>query len=222
MAGRMVVFCLFGAITLFGCASVSPESREYHYGDTETWQAVRWGGVVQQELDFSCGLTSIATILRYHFGEHAVTERVLLREFVAMLSKEELSEVMSRGASMAQLADLLARRGYTVRSWRVDVSRLRSLTTALPAIVYLETPDFRHFAVVRGVSDQQVLLADSSRGNVRLPLRTFGAEWQGNRALFVAKDEIELANALLAHPQANAAQARAELARSVVTALPRK
>jgi predicted double-glycine peptidase len=217
MAVRM--WWLLLGVSLLGCASAPPEQQSYQYGEQATWQAVRWGGIVRQELDFSCGLTSIATILRYHYGEEEVTERALLNDFVSMLSEEELSEVLAQGASMAQLADLLTRRGYVVRSWRVELPRLRQLTTALPAIVYLETPDFRHFAVVRGVSDQQVLLADSARGNLRLPLAVFQREWKGKRALLVAKNEVALANALLAAPEADAAQARTELVRSVVTKL---
>jgi predicted double-glycine peptidase len=205
---------------LSSCASTQPEHQSYQYGDTTTWQAVRWGGIVRQELDFSCGLASVGTILQYHYGDETVTERELLSEFVAMLSEAELSKVLANGASMAQLADLLTRRGYVVRSWRVDLPRLQQLVTSLPAIVYLERPDFRHFAVVRGVSDYQVALADSARGNLRLPLSAFQAEWKGSRALFVAKDEAQLANALLATPEVKDVQARAVLVRSIVTSVP--
>lgn len=59
---------------------------------------VRWGGVVRQELDFSCGLTSIATILRYHYDEQGVIERILLNDFIVMLNEEKISEVLAQGA----------------------------------------------------------------------------------------------------------------------------
>lgn len=182
---KLFLLLLF-LVSLFGCAETDLIKPDYPLGDKSDLNAIRWQGVVKQDLDFSCGIASVATILKYHFGMGGVTERKLLQTFIAKLSETELSEVFDKGASLAQLGDLLLEKGLVIRNWRLSLEELKQLTTVLPALVYLETPDFRHFAVVRGVSDYQVLLADPSRGNVRLTIGGFLEEWQGRRALLAA------------------------------------
>ena len=46
-------------------------------------------------------------------------------------------------------------------------------------IVFLKTKDYRHFAVLRGVKEDHVFLADPSRGNIRLSVQAFRKEWKG-------------------------------------------
>lgn len=214
--GRLkVVFLCFILIPLLGCISANIPKPNYELGDKSSLDAIRWQGIVKQDLDFSCGIASVATILKYHFG-YDVTEKELLQDFIDKLSESELNEVFEKGASLAQLGDLLTERKLVIRNWRLDISELRNLTKILPAIVYLETPDFRHFAVVRGVSDYQVLLADPSRGNVKLTIVGFLEEWKGRRALLVAQDTNELKKALLQTPDPQDSDARAEMMRSTI------
>ncbi|MEY3784534.1 MAG: hypothetical protein RLZZ230_856 [Candidatus Parcubacteria bacterium] len=209
--------CCLILLILAGCATTDIKTPTYQYGDKSDWQAVRWGGVVRQDLDFSCGLTSVATILKYHFGDKEITEKSLLTDFIKSLSEAELSEVFSKGASLAQLGDILISKGYTIRNWQLEIDQLRQKTNSVPAIVYLETPDFRHFAVVRGVSDYQVSLADPSRGNVKMSIVSFLSEWKGRRALLVARNQEEMKKALLFKPDPQDANARAEMLRSIIT-----
>jgi len=212
---RLILFGLSLSF-LFSCVNTDLPKPNYQFGDKSSLDAIRWEGVVKQDLDFSCGIASVATILKYHFGKIDITEKELLEDFIKKLSEEELNEVFEKGASLAQLGDLLVEKNLIIRNWRLEINELRSLTKVLPAIVYLETPDFRHFAVVRGMSDYQVLLADPSRGNVKLPIGEFLEEWQGRRALLVAQDQSELKKALLQIPDPQDAEARAEMIRSIV------
>lgn len=215
MKGFRIYLLLLGLV-LLGCAQTDLPKPDYKFGDKSSLDAIRWQGVVRQDLDFSCGIASVATILKYHFGEENITEKELLQDFIKKLSEEELNEVFAKGASLAQLGDLFTDRNFVIRNWRLDIGELQKLTRALPAIVYLETPDFRHFAVVRGVSEYQVLLADPSRGNVKLTIDSFLAEWQGRRALLAARDQHVLKKALLETPESQNADARFELLRSMV------
>lgn len=213
---KVIFYCL-AFYFLFGCINTDLPKPSYTLGDKSSLDAIRWQGVVKQDLDFSCGIASVATILKYHFGDEEVTEKDLLQGFIKKLSEQELNEVFEKGASLAQLGDLLLDRNLVIRNWRLEIDGLRKLTKVLPAIVYLETPDFRHFAVVRGVSEYQVLLADPSRGNVKLSIDGFLKEWQGRRALLVAPNQTELKKALLQIPDPEDSDSRVEMIRSIIT-----
>ena len=216
MNGLKIIFIWLSFSFLSGCINTDLPKPSYTLGDKSSLDIIRWGGVVKQDLDFSCGIASVATILKYHFGENNITEKELLQDFIKKLSEQELNEVFEKGASLAQLGDLLLDRNLAIRNWRLEIDELRKLTGVLPAIVYLETPDFRHFAVVRGVSDYQVSLADPSRGNVRLTIGEFLEEWQGRRALLVAQNQQHLKKALLQIPNPQDSDSRVEMMRSIV------
>ncbi len=216
MNGLKIIFIWLSLSLLSSCINTDLPKPNYEFGDKSNLDAIRWQGVIRQDLDFSCGIASVATILKYHFGENNITEKELLQDFIKKLSEQELNEVFEKGASLAQLGDLLLDRNLAIRNWRLEIDELRKLTGVLPAIVYLETPDFRHFAVVRGVSDYQVSLADPSRGNVRLTIGEFLEEWQGRRALLVAQNQQHLKKALLQIPNPQDSDSRVEMMRSIV------
>lgn len=215
MNGLKIIFIWLSLSLLSSCINTDLPKPNYEFGDKSNLDAIRWQGVIRQDLDFSCGIASVATVLKYHFS-YEVTEKELLQDFIKKLSEQELNEVFEKGASLAQLGDLLLDRNLAIRNWRLEIDELRKLTGVLPAIVYLETPDFRHFAVVRGVSDYQVSLADPSRGNVRLTIGEFLEEWQGRRALLVAQNQQHLKKALLQIPNPQDSDSRVEMMRSIV------
>jgi len=212
---KILFFVLTTSITT-GCVNIDKSQTNYKFDDKSSLHAIRWQGVVKQDLDFSCGIASIATVLKYHFGEKNINERDLLRGFVENLTDEELSEVFKKGASLAQLGDIFLGRGFTIRNWRLEIKDLKELSSVLPIIVYLEKPDFKHFAVIKGVSDFQVFLADPSRGNVKLTIGSFLEEWKGRRALLVARNQTELKKHLLQVPKSEEAEARFEMLHSII------
>ena len=50
-----------------------------------------------QELDNSCGIASLATILHYHLHDERWDERGLIEQFMRRASTEELAEAMKKG-----------------------------------------------------------------------------------------------------------------------------
>ena len=142
-----------------------------------TWYDERWGNVTEQELDNSCGLASLHTVAYYHFG-HEITERELLARYVETQSGEAIARAMKEGVSLLELEQLAQSFGYQTRRGILSLDELARVVSFAPVIVYLEVGQFRHFAVVRGISETEVLLADSSRGNVRYSREAFFAEWK--------------------------------------------
>ncbi len=143
--------------------------------------------LVKQRFDFSCGAASLATLLRYGFGEN-VTERQVLEELFDLLSEEEKTVARSEGFSLLHLQRVAQARGYNAQGFRLAPEQLAMLGG--PVIVFIEPRGYKHFAVLRGVRGDRVYLADPSRGNIRMPAYTFLDGWlqdDGKGIIFVVE-----------------------------------
>lgn len=149
-------------------ASVSPP----------TWDEERWGQVEQQALDNSCGLAALATIMRHHFGDTRFDERSLLAAYVERASAQALERAMRHGVSLLELQDLAHAVGYVAMRKMLTFADLERVVRITPVLVYLEVQGLRHFAVIRGISEHVVWLADPSRGNVYHTRAQFLSEWR--------------------------------------------
>lgn len=139
-----------------------------------TLKDLRDQNLVRQRFDFSCGAAALATILRDGFGE-AVTEADILRQLFDLLAEDERAAVQRTGFSLLHLQRVAQARGYNAQGFRLSASQLPQLGG--PVIVFVEPRGYAHFAVLRGVRDDRVYLADPSRGNIRMPAYTFLDTW---------------------------------------------
>lgn len=177
MRSGCLALVLVGVLAfLLGCGYTPPPDTP------ATWHEARWGGVTTQELDNSCGLASLVTIMRFHFGDD-ITERQLLEDYLANTESAAVALAMRQGLSLLELERLAQRQGYQVRRAMLSLKKLAELAQFAPVLVYLNVDGFRHFAVVRGISEKEVLLADSSRGNVRYSRAQFLREWRAPESI---------------------------------------
>ena len=131
----------------------------------KSWKFLRDERVVKQDLDYSCGAASVATILNGFYGLD-VTEAELLGQMAA-----------DGAASFRDLADLV--RGYGLKGVGVALNFEQLRQLKVPAIAYLKYRDDDHFSVVRGIgADGSVILADPSWGNRRFTEHQFLAMWE--------------------------------------------
>ena len=121
-----------------------------------SWKTLRDSGIVKQDLDYSCGAASIATILNEYYGQ-SVTEEALLR----LMAKEDMR------ASFDDMALALRHLGFRGVGYAASFEQLTKLK--IPVIVYTRHRKDDHFSVLRGISKDTVWLADPSLGN-----RTYG------------------------------------------------
>lgn len=178
--------------------------------DVWTWEEARYGGIVTQELDNSCGLAAVATIMRTHFGDERFDERALVKHYVEHASEAELAEAMQNGLSLLEIEKLVQSLGYITTKNVLTLNELEQIASFVPVLVYLEIGKFRHFAVVRGVSKDKdsVLLADPSRGNVEYSRDAFQSEWKTpegfpsktGAALIMVRNEGVVTQKLLKEP----------------------
>jgi len=131
----------------------------------KTWKDLRDEQIVKQELDYSCGAASVATIMNGFYGLD-VTEAELLDKMEA-----------DGTASFQDLAEVVQSYGLKGMGIALNFEQLHQLK--VPAIAYLKYRDDDHFSVVRSVNlDGSVNLGDPSWGNRRFTQQQFLEMWE--------------------------------------------
>jgi predicted double-glycine peptidase len=137
-----------------------------------------------QRYDYSCGAASLATLMRYYFKED-LTEQSLLNEINTMFNEQELKVIKQSGLSFLELEKISQMKGYQVASVRLNVVALKQLKG--PVLVFVQPEGYKHFAILRGVVEDRVFLADPSRGNIRMSVARFVEEWHGQTLILGKK-----------------------------------
>ena len=130
----------------------------------KSWKRLRDDRVVKQDLDYSCGAASLATLLNGYYGQN-VSEAALLK-------------AMDKGdgrASFEDMAHALTAFGFKAQGFAASWEQLARLR--MPVIVYLKHRKDDHFSVLRGIDGETVWLADPSLGNRSYSRQQFEAMW---------------------------------------------
>lgn len=131
----------------------------------KSWKARRDELIVKQDMDYSCGAASLATLLNSFYGQ-SVTEAALLM-------------VMDKGDSRASFEDMaraLPQFGFRAQGFAASWEQLTRLK--MPVVVYVKNRKQDHFTVLRGISGDTVWLADPSHGNRTFSREQFLVMWQ--------------------------------------------
>lgn len=148
---------------------------------------LRFWHVVKQRYDFSCGSAAVATLLTYHYGRE-VDEQTAFND---MFAHGDQQKIKSQGFSMLDMKRYLKASGLEADGYRIPLDRLRKL--GLPAITLINAGGYRHFVVVKGVRDSEVLIGDPALGLRVMPRHEFEANWNG--ILFVIHSGPRVAGA---------------------------
>lgn len=161
-----LVFIPFVLLGTFAHANwqSSTTSNPIIFSTHATWKDSRDDKVTKQDVDYSCGASSLSTILTY-FYQNPKTEQQILDDMA-------LDGVM---ASFLDLAKVSEKYGYTARGMTMDYETLAKIK--IPAIVYVNHKRSDHFSVVRAIDGQNVYLSDSSWGNRTLTRKQFEKLW---------------------------------------------
>lgn len=143
---------------------LNPQSLNTKNMYIQSYKDKKDSGVIKQNLDYSCGASSLATILTY-FYQQPISEQQILEDM-------ELSDVM---ASFSDLAMVSQKYGFTAKGITTNYDTLLKLK--IPAIVYLNHKRSDHFSVIRAIDEYNVYLADSSWGNRTLSKKQFEQMW---------------------------------------------
>lgn len=154
-------------------ASPSWTSVPFH-----SWLTLRTRDVVLQQLDFSCGAASVATIATYYLG-HPVTEEQALLTVRRRYTAEEWKGKVNSGLSFDDLAYMASQFGLAAQGGKVGLSGLLQLNG--PVIVHLDKGkgNFLHFSVLRGIEGLTVYMADPLLGTAPMSLGDFLDQFTG-------------------------------------------
>ncbi|HFC7991698.1 TPA: C39 family peptidase [Neisseria meningitidis] len=131
----------------------------------QSWKERRDFNIVKQDLDFSCGAASVATLLNNLYGQTLTEEEVLKK-----LDKEQMR------ASFEDMRRIMPDLGFEAKGYALSFEQLAQLK--IPVIVYLKYRKDDHFSVLRGIDGNTVLLADPSLGHVSMSRAQFLEAWQ--------------------------------------------
>lgn len=152
--------------------------------DINSYENRRFDSVIRQQYDFSCGSAAVASLLAFHY-EDQVTEHDV---FVEMLALADEQKVRKHGFSMLDMKHYLEARGYRADGFRMALSGLRE-KVRLPMIVLLNIEGFRHFVLIKGISEDEVLVGDPARGLKVYSYAQFSDYWNGTA--FIIRSHLE-------------------------------
>lgn len=142
--------------------------------DVTSYQERQFGTIFRQQYDYSCGSAALASLLTFHYSD-PVNEREV---FTGMFSVADADKIRREGFSMLDMKRYLEARGYRADGFRMPLEAIRD-RVRLPVIVLLNVDGFRHFVVVKGISETEVLVGDPARGLKIYPRDRFKAHWDG-------------------------------------------
>ncbi|MFQ7001041.1 MAG: peptidase domain-containing ABC transporter [Clostridium sp.] len=135
---------------------------------------------VKQTDKNDCGPACLATILKYYGFKTSISN---LRE----LTKTDINGTTIFG--MIQAAEKLNMTAKAVKAKSLDVLKKDFPKPAIAYVIYED--GMRHYVVLYGVNEKQVILADTGRGIIKYKIDEFLKIWTGNLILIVPKSSFK-------------------------------
>ena len=178
---RQGALCLAIAAFAWAACAASASAQVRFHGEAGgsysvnvmSWRDIPFRTVVRQQYDYSCGSAAVATLLRFHYGD-AVGETDV---FSSMFEIGDQARIREVGFSMLDMKAYLERRGFAADGLRLSLDRLAALN--IPTIALITHNGYRHFVVVKGVRENEVLVGDPTFGLQTYSREDFLSVWNG-------------------------------------------
>ncbi|MDR5903923.1 C39 family peptidase [Franzmannia qiaohouensis] len=136
-------------------------------------EAMRWDRVIPQQYDYSCGAAAVATLLTFHYQRPTTEAEV----FEHMIATGDVEQIQAQGFSMLDMKRYLDGQGLNADGFRVSLEDLARI--GVPAITLINTGGYRHFVVIKGIDENNIVVADPAVGTVIVPTAHFANLWSG-------------------------------------------
>ena len=171
---------LLVALTTTDCAStdrLSGTAADDHVRlGPKSYQDLKFGATVGQEVDFSCGAAALATLTTYYWDQ-PLREMDALAALLAPYSEEERKKKKDTGFSFADLISAAHRLGFAAEGAKIAPEEL--VRVAGPVIVHLDKGTFQHFSVLRRAGHGTYYLSDPVVGAIAMPEGEFVKQYTG-------------------------------------------
>lgn len=167
-----------------GRITISPNGGYFTVSVTSLKEA-RFKSVIKQQYDFSCGSAAVATLLTYHY-DRPTTEQEVFKSMWAVGNQEKIQRL---GFSLLDMKKFLEARGLKADGFKVSLDKLTEV--GIPAITLIDTNGYKHFVLIKGLKDGNVLVGDPALGMNVQNREEFEATWNG--IIFVVRDEMKTA-----------------------------
>ena len=148
-------------------------------------QESKFAQVVRQQYDFSCGSAALATLLTYHYDQ-ATDEQ---SAFGAMYEAGDKEKIAAAGFSLLDMKSYLESIGFVADGYQASLDTLAD--AGVPAIALINYRGYRHFVVVKGIRQDEVLIGDPALGIKLLSRAAFEELWD-NGVLFIIKNKPDV------------------------------
>jgi len=143
--------------------------------------------VIRQQYDFSCGSAALATLLTHHYNRPTTETDA----FTAMWDVGDQNRIRELGFSLLEMKRYLEKADLIADGFILTLDRIQVI--GVPGIALIEVNGYRHFVVIKGVTERNVLVGDPSAGVLSMPRDLFEKRWDGT-ILFV-RSEVRLGKA---------------------------
>jgi predicted double-glycine peptidase len=138
-----------------------------------SWRDLPFRTVIRQQYDYSCGSAALATLLRFHYGIELGEGDI----FRAMYEAGDQEKIKKVGFSLLDMKRYLEARGFKADGFKMSLAALAKTDT--PAIALIDQNGYKHFVVIKGIRDKEILIGDPTLGLQSYPHATFLKMWNG-------------------------------------------
>jgi len=168
-------------------------SKEFHIEKSvKSWIEFKNENLIRQDYDYSCGASSLATIMKYYYDQN-VTEKVILDEILSNkgLNKDNMKDLEEKDMSLSflDLSKYVETKKFKAIGLAIDFDGLENLK--IPVILYVKIRKNEHFTVFKGIDEDYVYLADPSFGNTKVKISKF-------KEMFLQRDDDKYGGKILA------------------------
>ena len=177
---RLLALALLAGLS--GCTETISQSAPFLMGTgpssdvlvpLRSFEERRFATVVRQRYDFSCGSAALATLLHFHYG-YAKSEAAV---FNGMWRDGDRAQITRLGFSLLDMKRYLQSNGLAADGYKVTLDQV--IKTGVPGIALVQIKGYRHFIVVKGVNEREVLVGDPALGLRVMPRTEFQSAWNG-------------------------------------------
>jgi hypothetical protein len=170
---------LLAALLLAAAGAAQAGELDYTLSDNNfrvqvtSLREARFQTIILQKFDYSCGSAAVASLLTYHYDRPTSEETV----FRAMFDTGDQERIQREGFSLLDMKVHLARQGLVADGYQLSLERLQEL--GVPVITLISTGGYRHFVIIKGIDEDEVLIGDPAQGVFIVKKDRFIPGWSG-------------------------------------------